>query len=268
MTFTDKFKNKVVWITGASSGYGESLARAFSKAGARLVLSARRQDKLISLAEELGQAVVIPVDLARIDSFTEKSRQAIEAYGQIDYLIHNGALAQNATVQETNLSVERQLMEVDYFSYTELTRCILPHMLQRKCGHIIVVSGLLAHINLPGRSTYAAAKAALIAYFGCLRAELVQSNIRIQVLIPGTMQTELVNKAIKADGHPVEPVDETFSAKGCPPEEAARQALEAIYSEKMLSYIGLQDSSYQLWKLTLNNPEEGIQMLLAKLKDI
>ncbi len=261
------FNDKVVWITGASSGYGAALARAFSQAGARLVLSARREAELAALAKELGNAVALPLDLADFGAFEEKTKQAVAAYGHVDFIVHNGALAQNAPALQTSLNVERQLMDVDYFSYTELTRCILPHMLERGSGHIVVVSGLLAHINLPGRSTYAAAKAALIAYFGCLRAELLHSDIHVTVLIPGAMQTGLASKAIKADGQPaMASSDEVLSTAGCPLNEAADQTLRAIAEGKMQTYIGLEDPSHQLWMLTLNDPEQGIRMLLERFK--
>ena len=260
------FRDKVVWITGASSGYGEAMAKAFSQAGAKLILSSRRQEKLAALAFELGQAVALPLDQADMASFKEKTECAIAAFGQVDYFILNGALAQNSPILHSNPSVERHIMDVDYFSHTELTRCIPPHMLERESGHIVAISGLLAHIHLPGRSTYAAAKAALIAYFGCLRTELAQNNIHITVLIPGAMQTGLASKAIKADWKPGDAVsDETISTTGCPLGEAVDQSLKAITERKRQTYIGLEDSSYHLWKLTLNDPEQGIQALLDQL---
>jgi len=261
------FKDKVIWITGASSGYGAEMARAFSQEGAKLILSARREQKLTGLAEALNQAAILPLDLTNIDSFREKTAQALAAFGRIDYLIHNGALAQNAPVMETTLAVERQLMEVDYFSHTELTRCVLPHMLARNSGHIVAVSGLLAYIHLPGRATYAAAKAALIAYFGCLRAELVHTGIHVTVLVPGLMQTALANKAIRADGKPAPAsAAETPSPAGCPLTEAAAQTLQAIAEQQTQTYIGLEDQSYQLWKLTMNQPAQDIQTLLDQLR--
>lgn len=263
-----QFKDKVIWITGASSGYGAEMAKALAQAEAKLILSARRTDKLTELAKTLQHAQTLPLDLADFNSFKDKTQQAIAAFGHIDMIIHNGALAQNAAVLETSLEVERQIMDVDYFSYTELTRCLLPHMLQRGHGQIVVVSGLLAHLSLPGRSSYAAAKAALIGYFGCLRAELVDKNIQITVLIPGSMQTGLANKAIRADGQPnnTSTSSEVLSSIGCPLEQATEQSLAAIAQHRTLAYIGLEDKYYQLWKLTLSDPEQGIKMLLEQLQ--
>lgn len=194
------FQNKVVWITGASSGYGEAMARALSACGARLILSARRADRLQVLADELKNAVVLPLDLEQPDTFRTKTKEAIAAFGHIDIQMHNGALAQSGSALETTADVSRRIMQVDYFSYTELARCLLPHFIEKQQGHIVVISGLLAKITLPGRSSYAAAKAALHGYFGCLRAELLSSHIDVTILVPGAMQTELVSKALQADG--------------------------------------------------------------------
>lgn len=260
-----QFKDKVVWITGASSGYGAEIAKVLSEMGAKLILSARRENKLIELAQELHNVTILPLDLSHINLFKEKVEKAIEVYGYIDLVIHNGALAQNSRVLETNLSVERYLMEVDYFSYTELTRQILPHMIKRDSGHVVVISGLLAHINLPGRSTYAAAKAALIAYFGCLRAELLDTKIDITVIIPGAMQTGLAHKAIKYDGK-VLSNGEKISEEGCSLTEAVSQTIQAISERRKFVYIGLLDKSYQLWKMMLNDPEQGIDILLEQLR--
>lgn len=258
-----QFTQKVVWITGASSGYGKAMAQAFSKSGAKLVLSARREDELNALAQTLPEAAVLPLDLSQADTFVEKTKDAIAAFGQIDLIVHNGAIAQRASVLKTTMAVERHIMDVDYFSYTELTRCLLPHMLERKTGHIAVVSGLLAHINLPERSTYAAAKAALIAYFGCLRAELLGKNIDVTVLIPGAMQTDLASKSVLADGSLN---TQSIPQSGCTVTEAASQTLEVIAQKRVQAYIGLKDEFYQLWRLTLSDPEQGVQLLLNKIK--
>ena len=261
------FNGKVVWITGASSGYGEAVAKAFAGTGAKLVISARRAEKLNQLAKELGNAVVVPLDLAKFDTFDQKAKEAVDAFGHIDIVMHNGAIAQNATVMETSLAVERRIMDVDYFSHTDLNRALLPYMLERDSGQIVVVSGLLAHIAAPRRATYAAAKAALIAYFDSLRAELLGKNIDVTVLIPGAMQTGLVATAVQADGKPDTTKSGFISPNGVTLDEAARQTLTFIAEKRKQAFVGLHDASYQLWQLTRADPEKGIQMLLDKMKE-
>jgi Short-chain dehydrogenases of various substrate specificities len=260
------FNGKVVWITGASSGYGEAVAKACAKAGAKLVLSARRTEKLNQLAKNLGNAVVVPLDLAQFDTFEQRVKEAIAAFGHIDIMMHNGAIAQNAKVMDTTLAVERHIMDVDYFSYTELNRLVLPHMQARKSGQIVVTSGLLAHLALPGRSSYAAAKAALIAYFDCLRVELMGQGIDVTILIPGAMQTALAAKAVQADGEPDATKADHVSPAGVSLEEAARQTLTLIAEKRMQAYVGLEDDSFRLWQLTRSDPDRGIQMMLERLK--
>lgn len=257
------FSNQVVWITGASSGYGLAMAKAFANSGAKVIVSARNGRKIKEIAEQLPQAQALELDLAKTEELKTKVNEAIALYGQIDIVIHNAAIAQNAPALETQLPVARQIMEIDYFAHTELTHWLLPHMLERQRGHIVAISGLLAHLTLPGRSSYAAAKSALIAYFGCLRAELLAHSINVTVLIPGAMQTDLVTKALKADGSQANtPAPNT----GCPVDEAARQSLEAIARQDYESYIGLQDDSYKLWQLTRSDPNKGTQMLLDQLR--
>ncbi len=257
------FQNKVVWITGASSGYGKALALAFADAGAKVILSARREEQLREIANTLAYARVIPLDLAQTTSFSEKTAMAIAAFGHIDILIHNGAIAQSSPVLSTQEQVARQIMEVDYFSYTELTRCILPHFIERQSGHIVVISGLLAKLTLPGRSSYAAAKAALFGYFGCLRAEMLSHNIDVTILVPGALQTDLVTKALKGDGSALNcPAPDT----GCPVAIAAKQSLKAIADKVYECYIGEQDESFGLWQLMQSDPNLGVKMLLDKIK--
>lgn len=256
------FQDRVVWITGASSGYGAALASAFDEAGAKVIISARTENRLRDVAGGMRNARIIPLDLGQASSFAEKTMEAIAAFGHVDLIIHNGALGQNGSVLETRPEVAREIMEIDYFSYTELTRCILPHFIARKSGQIIVVSGLIVAATAPGRSSYAAAKAALFGYFGCLRAELVEYDIDVTILIPGAMKTDLVAKALKADGSVVGGAGSTV---GCSAEEAAKQSLEVIARREYQTYVG-DDSGRERWNAFLSDPSKTIEMLLAHVK--
>ena len=169
------FNDKVIWITGASSGIGEALAYAFSAGGAKLILSSRRADELerVRLACARPERVkVIPMDLMDHALFGVKTAEAIAAFGQIDVVVHNGGVSQRGLVMETSMEVQRKVMEVDYFSYVALTQTVLPHFVQQKSGQFVVVSSVMGKIGTPMRSAYAAAKHALHGYFDCLRAEV------------------------------------------------------------------------------------------------
>ena len=252
------FQNKVIWVIGASSGHGEALARAFSKQGAKLIISARRQDKLAQLAVELGNTSVLPLDLEDFSSFEEKVRQAVSFYGEIDIVIHNAAIAQRASVLETTLAMERKVMNINFFSHTEIARLLLPHMLEKNKGHIVVISGILAHVAGPKRAAYAAAKAALIAYFDSLRAELIGKNIDISVIVPGLMQTGIVSKAIQANGQPKQ-TEDIISQKGISVQDAAKQTIAVIENKRTRAYIGLEDEIYKIWTLCRTDPEQAIR---------
>ncbi len=256
------FYGKTVWITGASSGFGEALALEFARQEARLVLSARREQALQQVREKIDQAVVVPMDMCDTASFPARTEAAIQAFGQIDLIVHNAGIAQNARVVDTLPQVHRQIMEVDFFGATELTRCLLPHFLARKSGHIVVVSGLLAKVGLPGRSSYCAAKAALHGYFDCLRAELCNESIDVSILVPGAMQTPLASKALDGQGG----VSGRQSQGGCPVDEAARQALEAIRQKKYQSYIGKNDKGRLMFYMSRFFPEKAINMVLKQAR--
>ena len=234
------FNNKVTWITGASSGIGEALAYTLSDAGARLILSGRRIDEL----ERVKQACSHPdavqlllLDLAESASLEGKVTAAIACFGHIDIMVHNGGISQRSLVIDTSMQVHRRMMEVDYFGYVELTRALLPHFVERKAGHFVVTSSVMGKIGTPMRSAYAAAKHALHGFFDCLRAEVTADNIKVTILTPGYIRTNislfaLTNKAYGL-GKPSENIE-----NGLPADKAARQILKAVKRGSFESYIG------------------------------
>lgn len=260
------FQDKVIWIVGASSGFGAALAQAFGKTGARIILSARRENELEKIkAIMVGtQTQVLPLDLEKHETFSDKTREAIAFFGHVDMIVLAGAVAQNAPVVEVHPDIERKIMEVDYFSYTQLTHCILPHFLERNQGHFIVISGVLARVTLPNRSSYAAAKAALHGYYGCLRSELAKTNIDITLLVPSAMQTDLSLKALRADGNVPETAQSVTT--GCSLEKAAQQSLQAIERKRAEALIGNWDMGSVLWKLSLFFPNYVAKLLVKKAR--
>ena len=124
------YKDKVVWITGASSGIGEALALRFAKAGATLVLSARREKELQRVKEQTGlsedQVLVLPLDLTDYESMNSKTQAVLDRFGRIDVLINNGGISQRSLVNETELSVYQRLMDVNFIGTVALTKAVLP----------------------------------------------------------------------------------------------------------------------------------------------
>jgi dehydrogenase/reductase SDR family member 7B len=258
-----EFHDKVVWITGASSGIGEALAYAYSAAGARVILSSRRADELGRVKRSCAQPEevrVLPLDLLEISSFAAKTAEAITFFGQIDLLIHNGGIAQRSLVKDTSMEVHRRVMEVDYFSYVALTQAVLPHFIQRKVGHFAVVSSVMGKIGTPMRSAYAAAKHALHGFFDCLRAEVSSLNIKVTILTPGYIRTNIAQYALTADGSPTTRAS-TEIEHGLPADKAARQILRALSRgdyEAFIGRVGLEKLG-----LLLNRFAPGILIRIA-----
>lgn len=235
-----EFGNKVIWITGASSGIGEALAYAFSARGSRLILSSRRADELERVRQACvhpDRVKVIPMDLLDMGLFAGRTAEAIAAFGQIDMVVHNGGVSQRGLAIETPLEVQRKVMELDHFSYVALTQAVLPHFAERKAGHFVVVSSVMGKIGTPMRSAYAAAKHALHGYFDCLRAEVAALGIRVTILTPGYIRTNISLHAVTKDGSPMGKMSAVID-KGLAADRAAAQIVRAVARGKYEAYIG------------------------------
>lgn len=226
-----RFKDQVVWITGASSGIGEALAYAFSREGAKLILSGRREAELERVRQGCDgskeRVFVLPLDLTQFDLFSEKTAVAQSHYGRVDILVNNGGVSQRSLVKETDFAVDLAVMNTNYFGAVGLTKAVLPAMLARRSGHIVVVSSLMGYLDTPLRSAYAASKHALHGYFDSLRAELWRDNVKVTMVCPGYVRTEISINALKGDGSRHGKMD-AAQAKGISAEKCAAKTLDAI----------------------------------------
>lgn len=206
MSTASELSNSVIWITGASSGIGEALAYAFSKRGARLILSARREDELdrvkASCHGNPDQIKILPLDLSQTESLQAKADAATKLFGHVDVLINNGGMSQRATAMEASLDVIRHIMEVNFFGTIALTKAILPHFTKRKSGYVVVISSVMGKFGTKFRSTYAASKHALQGWFDCLRQEMYDYNVDVTLVCPGYVKTPITVNALTADGKP------------------------------------------------------------------
>ncbi len=239
-----KLSNQVIWITGASSGIGEALVYELARKGARLIISARRKEELERVkgnCQEQAQPFVriLPLDLSEPSTLQLHTEAAIQLFGHIDILINNGGISQRSLAKETELDVDRKIMEVDYFGTLALTKYLLPHFLARKSGHIVTVSSVMGKIGTPYRSGYAAAKHALHGFFDSLRAELWKDShhIHVTMVCPGWINTNLSMVALLGDGSPQNKKDDTHK-KGMHPATFARKMIRAIEKKKREVYIG------------------------------
>ncbi|MEP7340525.1 MAG: SDR family oxidoreductase [Acidobacteriota bacterium] len=236
-----RFENKVVWITGASSGIGEALAYAFSREGAKLILSGRREAELERVKRGCAGApesvFVLPLDLTQFETFGEKTKQAEARFGRVDILVNNGGITHRSLVAESSVEVELAVMNTNYFGSILLTKAVLPGMLAARSGHLVVVSSLMGYLDTPMRSAYAASKHALQGYFDSLRAEVWRQNVKVTLICPGFVKTAISVNALTADGSKHGRTDRT-QEKGLSAEKCAAKTLDAIARGKDEVLIG------------------------------
>ena len=260
------FRGKVVWVTGASSGIGRSIALAFAKQGAKLVLSARRQEELHNVASECAAAAsssssstlsvesvakVLPFDLAEDPKKLQtKGIEAAALWGAdaVDILVNNGGISSRSAAELTDLDVDQRVMAIDYLAPVALTKGVLPAMLARgekvagadtggrkpwkeatvgRSGHVVVVSSVQGKLAIPFRTSYAAAKHALHGFFESLRAEVAARDVKVTMVCPGYVKTNLSLNAVTGSGKIYSKMDEN-TAKGMEPAVLAKKILEAV----------------------------------------
>ncbi len=260
-------KGKVVWITGASSGIGAALAVEMARAGSRLILSARREARLKALADQCRDAGaetrVLPLDIDELVSLPARADEVWEMFKRIDILVNNAGVGQRATALETRIQVDEAIMRTNYFGTVALTKAVLPRMLARGMGQIVVVSSVLGKYGVQRRSAYAASKHALHGFFDSLRCELAQAGKRIQItmICPGWVSTEISRNAYAGDGSRhgrLSPGQE----KGMPADVFARRMLKAIRADRDEAAIGGREAwavlLKRLWPGMLNRILPGI----------
>ncbi len=201
------FHQKVVWITGASSGIGEALALELAQSGASLVLSARRIEELERVKQSTQlppeRVMVLPMDVTHFELATEKAAEIVARFGRIDVMVHNAGVSQRSFVRDTPLDVYQRIMDVDFFSTVALTKAVLPYMNSQKSGQFIVISSVAGKVGTPMRSGYNAAKHALHGFYDSLRAEVFEDNIRVTVVCPGYIKTNVSVNALDSQGRKI-----------------------------------------------------------------
>lgn len=232
------FKDKVVWITGASSGLGEAMAKAFNALGAKVILSARSVETLkkvqMSFTDKQAESFVLPYDVQKYNEATDVGQRAIAAFGKIDILINNAGLSQRSLAKETPFAEELKIIEVDLIATIATTKSVLANLIEQK-GQIVVISSVMGKINTKYRSSYAAAKHGVVGYFESLRLELAEEGVNVCNIMPGFIAT---NITINAVGSSAEIAANSQNNSGLSPEQFAEQALKAIYNRKGNVYIG------------------------------
>ncbi len=235
-----QFKDKLVWITGASSGIGEALAYEFAKEGARLILSARRQEALETVKKNCTNSEshqIVALDLMQSSEFEQLAKDILGPHESLDLLINNAGVSQRSLLMETSLLVHRQIMEVNYFGTVALTQAILPYLRGGERSGVITISSLVGKFTTPLRSAYAASKHAITAYMDSLRAEVQSKSLQFTTIYPGFIKTNLTYKALLADGTEQNSMDDA-QLNGMEPNVCARKIIKAYMKGKDEAYIG------------------------------
>ncbi len=233
-----EISGRIAWITGASSGIGEALAVEMARAGARLILSARRAGKLEAVREKCGpEARGLPLDLAELGALPARAAEAWALFGGVDILVNNAGVSQRSLALETELAVDEAIMRVNYLGPVALTKAVLPRMLERGSGQLVVTSSVLGKYGVQRRSAYAASKHALHGFFDSLRCELSGKNIQITLVCPGWVKTGISRSALEGDGSAHGEMD-PGQAGGMDPARFARKMLRAIRKDKDEAAIG------------------------------
>lgn len=234
------FNNKIVWITGSSSGIGEAVAFLMIEQGAEIIASAPFIDELEASKAKAPipeKYHIYPLDLSKPETIEPVVQKVIERFGHIDILMNNAGISQRSLTLDTPIQNDRKVMEIDYFGAVILTKSVLPFMLKNGGGHLLCTSSMVGVFGFPLRSAYSAAKHALIGFFESLRTEYYNQNIKVSIIIGGRIQTQISRNAITKDGSVYGKMDDG-QKNGITPQKAAKQIIKGIRKNKLEIWVG------------------------------
>lgn len=235
------FTNKLVWITGASSGIGRQLALQLAREGARLILSTHNADELREVATECRKYTEfceeLVFDLGNSVVVQQVAETTAAKYPDIFCLINNGGISQRSLALETPMDVTRRIMEIDFFSHVAITTAVARNMAKNRQGYIAATSSISGKFGFPLRSAYASAKHAVQGFFETLRAEMKPLNVSVTVIYPGRIRTNISLHAIDGTGKEHGQMD-PGQLNGLPPEICAKRYIKAIKKRKPARLIG------------------------------
>ena len=234
-----------VWITGASSGIGEACAYRYAEEGARLVLtssSVNRLEPVAARCRELGatEVNILPYDLTCLDGIDTLTDKAWDAMKGIDIVMLNAGISQRTNVEDTSMEMLRKIMEINYFAPVAIAKCLLPKMVGRGYGKIAVTTSIAGRFGFPLRCGYSSSKFALYGFFETLQAEYYEKGIRVTLVCPGRVQTNISRYALDKGGKPHGVMD-PGQAGGMTAEAAARVITRAIAKEKKEVLVGRKE---------------------------
>ena len=196
-------KDRVVVVTGASSGIGEAMAREYSKMGAKVVMAARRETELKRIAEEIratgGDVLYVACDVVKEEECKQLMERAVDVYGRIDVLICNAGMSMRALFDDCDLKVLHRLMDVNFWGTVNCTKYALKH-LQASRGSLVGISSVAGIHGLPGRTGYSASKYAMTGFLDTIRVENLKKGLHVMTACPGFTASNVRFSALTADG--------------------------------------------------------------------
>ena len=236
---TDPYRGKVAVVTGSSSGLGYELAKVAASKGMKLVLAdirpAGSQELAASITKNGGEAVVVEVDLAIAEQRPKVIDAAMKKYGRIDYLFNNAGYNYIATLEQLDLKEAHRLFEVNYWAYLDLSKRAIEIMKKQGGGTIVNTASIMGHMpGSPSNSQYSATKHAVVALFQAVQQEVKADNIRIKIVSPGGMRTNIAKYSVGpgAEGR------RNRADNWEPPENIAREVFEKMSSDELVIYAG------------------------------
>ncbi len=253
------------WITGASSGIGEGIAHSAASQGARLILSGRNVAELERVAGECGKGkcLILPFDTRDFAAIPALIKQAIAWAGRIDCLVNNAGVSQRSLAVDTAFSVYEEIIGIDLLAPIALTQAVLPHMVAAGGGRLIAISSVAGVAGVPMRSAYCAAKHGIFGYFDSVRCETAHLGIKVHVIAPGSVKTNVSRNALSADGAKRGESDAAIEA-GMSVDEAVAQIMNAVDSEtrELILATGVEAHIAQLRR---SDPDAVFDMMAASV---
>lgn len=255
---------KTAWITGASSGIGEALAKAFVAAGGSAIVSGRNVAELERVAVETGapaRCLILPFDTMDFSVLPARVEAAIAFRGAVDVLVNNAGISQRSLAVDTEFEVYERIVGVDLLAPIALTQALLPHLLARGSGQLVMISSVAGKAGVPLRTAYCAAKHGLIGYSDALRTEVAGQGVKVLVVAPGSVKTNVSRNALNADGS-TRGVSDKAIDNGIEPEEVAQLIWDAVAAgtREMVIAEGMEAN---IPPLRATDPERLFDMLEA-----
>ena len=268
MANEQRLAGQTAWITGASSGVGEGLARVFHREGANIVISARRRDELERVAASCdggpGSVEVVPFDMTDAAGREAAAGQVLAAHPRLDILVNNAGIGQRSLALDTVFEVDRRVMEVDFFGPVALTKLVVPRMLEQGGGQLIATSSVAGKHGMPFHTAYCAAKHALHGYFDSLRVELLEYNIRVMLLVIAGVRSNVHEHALVGDGSEFGRAEWDADA-GMSAEDCGEQVVEAILRGDYEPVIAIEEATMAM-RLKDKDPQAFVQRMAGLMK--